>query len=237
VSILTERDPQPKTSSDAPDRIGWAVRSWRRCPPVIPPSEGLIIGLLESRRSGRTIGPAPLREVINAIAFATRPRFVLEDDPYQRTRRVSPSAGALHAVDILIIDQYRSFPRIWRYDPLAHSLETLRIAQPSSVQRFSTVNQELLPAARATTLVFVGDMRRIGALYEHPHSLLWRDAGALLQTLALVATAYRLAFCPLGILGGEVLDALMLDRTTALPLGCAAIGRPFDENSRRSGRG
>jgi len=226
VSILIDRDPQPKASPGALDQIVWPVRSWRRCPAVVPPPDGSMIGLMESRRSGRTIGPAPLREVLNAIAFCTRPRFVLENDPYHRTRRLSPSAGAVHAVDVLIVDQCRSVPRIWRYDPLSHSLETLRIAESSAVQRFSILTQELLPDSRPTALVFVGDVHRIEGLYDHAHSLLWRDAGALLQTLALVAAAYRLAFCPLGILGGEVVDALMLDRESALPVGCAAIGRP-----------
>jgi len=183
-----------------------------------------MIGLLEGRRSSRTIEPASIREVLNAIAFATRPRFVLGDDAHNRTRSVSPSAGALHAVDVLIIEP-RTFPRLLRYDPLNHHVETLRLAQPSGLLTFLTMSRELLPDARATILMFVGDLRRVEALYEHPHSLLWRDAGALLQTLALVAAAYRLVFCPLGLLGGEIVDALVLDRDTALPLGCAAIGR------------
>jgi nitroreductase len=37
--------------------------------------------------------------------------------------------------------------------------------------------------------------------YGNSESLVWRDSGALLQTLALAAELYGLGFCPLGILG------------------------------------
>ena len=72
--------------------------------------------------------------------------------------------------------------------------------------------------------MLVGDMNRVAALYERPESLLWRDAGVLLQTLALVATAYRLALCPLGILGTAVVRALGLPEPI-LGVGVALIGR------------
>ena len=76
-----------------------------------------------------------------------------------------------------------------------------------------------------THLVLAGDLVRLGALYSDPVSLLWRDAGALLQTLALVSNFYRLAFCPLGNLGFEVVAALGLKTNEALALGCAVVGR------------
>ncbi len=45
-----------------------------------------------------------------------------------------------------------------------------------------------------------------------------------MQTLALVATAYRLAFCPLGILGTPVVEAIGLSREV-VAVGAAMIGR------------
>ena len=44
-------------------------------------------------------------------------------------------------------------------------------------------------------------------------------------TFALAATAYRLAFCPLGILGGEVIEATGLNGHDIRPAGIAMIGR------------
>ena len=233
MSIPIEPDPRPKLSPNAPDGIVWPVRSRLRCPLVTPPQDELFVALLEARRSDRTMRPAPLREIVNALAFAIRPRFVREDDVHNRTRRPTVSAGALHAIEVVIVD-WRGSPRVLRYDFMTHRLEPLRIAQPVSLRQFAKACAAILPDAAGTALALIGDERRIEALYEHPISLLWRDAGALLQTLAMVSAAYRLAFCPLGILGGEVVDALGLDRRTARPLGCAAIGRRlFDQRADR----
>lgn len=200
-----------------------------RCPAVTPPQDESFVALLEARRSDRSMLPAPLREIVNALAFAIRPRFVREDDVHSRTRRPTVSAGALHAIEVVIAD-WRGAARALRYNSMTHSLEPLRIAQPVRLHQFAKTCTAILPDAASTALALIGDARRMEALYEHPSSLLWRDAGALLQTLAMVSTAYRLAFCPLGTLGGDVVDALGLDRQTARPLGCAAIGRRlFDQ--------
>lgn len=229
MSIPIEPDPRPRLSPNAPDGIAWPVRSRSHCPLVAPPQDESFVAQLEARRSDRTMRPAPLREIVNALAFAMRPRFVREDDVHNRTRRPTVSAGALHAVEIVIVD-WRGSPRILRYDGMTHRLESLLITRPVSLRQFAMACASILPDAAGTALALIGDERRMGALYEHPISLLWRDAGALLQTLAMVSAAYRLAFCPLGILGGEVVDALGLDRRTARPLGCAAIGRrPLDK--------
>jgi len=167
---------------------------------------------------------APLREIVNVVAFATRPRFVLADDALTRTRRPAPSAGALHPIDIVLAD-WRGVPRLMRYDSLSHQLELL-ICTKSHLGELGRVADEILPQAHGTAIVLLGDVARVAAIYENCDTLFWRDAGALLQTLFLAATACRLAFCPLGILGHEVVRALgLVQRLT--PAGVALIGRPL----------
>ena len=179
------------------------------------------VTIVEARRSARKMTAAPLRELVNAIAFATQPRAVLLDDRLGRSRRLSPSAGALHPIDVVLM---RGDSRLFRYVPVNHQLENLRVAQGEHLKTFAEECRQILPHAAGTALVLVGDTARVSAAYEHPQSLLWRDAGVLLQTLALVATAYRLAFCPLGILGTPVVRALALpDRASAF--GVAVMGR------------
>jgi hypothetical protein len=187
------------------------------------PRDESFVKLLETRRSERAMKSAPLREIVNAVAFAMRPRFVREDDPHSRTLRPTISAGALHAVELMIVD-WRGSERVLRYEPLTHHLEPLRIARQASLREFTETCGAILPEGPRTVLALIADELRIDALYERPVSLLWRDAGALLQTIAIVSAAYRLAFCPLGTLGGLIVDAVGLDRETALPVGCAAIG-------------
>jgi hypothetical protein len=62
---------------------------------------------------------------------------------------------------------------------------------------------------------------------DRPQSLLWRDAGALSQTLNLTATAYGQAFCALGVLGEQALQAIERPPTTRA-LGVAMIGTLSD---------
>jgi len=113
-----------------------------------------------------------------------------------------------------------------RYDAWTHRLEVLVIARSESLVRFVERCTELLPDAMGTSIVFAGYPGRVAAVYENHTSLLWRDAGALLQTVALAAAAYGLGFCPLGVLGGEVLEAIGLDPRDCQALGSAVIGRP-----------
>lgn len=223
VSIPIEPDPQPKPCPSAPDQIAWPIQRRFRCPPVTPPRDESFVTLLEMRRSERAMRSAPLREIVNALAFAMRPRFVRENDIHHRTLRPTVSAGALHAIDAVIVD-WRGSARVLRYEPLTHHLELLQIARMASLRKYAEICSTILPDGPRTALALIGDERRLEALYEHPISLLWRDAGALLQTIAMVSAAYRLAFCPLGTLGSHVIDALGLDRHAARPVGCAAIG-------------
>lgn len=167
---------------------------------------------------------APLREIVNLVAFATRPRFILAGDALKRTRRPAPSAGALHPLDIVLVD-WRGTPRLLRYDPISHRLEVL-ITKDSCdhLDELACAMAEILPHARGTAIALLGDIVRVGAVYEDGDTLFWRDAGVLLQTLFVAATAYRLAFCPLGILGHELVRALGLAQRLT-PAGVAMIGR------------
>lgn len=169
------------------------------------------------------MSPAPLREIVNLVAFATRPRYVLVDDTLQRTRRPSPSAGALQPIEMVIVD-WRGMPRVLHYDSLAHQIDVLIPRASGALHALQQMVREMLPDAQGTGLVLLGNGTRIAAAYDNPASLLWRDSGALLQTLCLAAAAFRLAFCPLGILGHEVLKALALPPDVCA-VGAAIVGR------------
>jgi hypothetical protein len=217
-------DPRPRLQAKDAPLVPWPVRRALRCPPITPPPVSSFTDVFEARRSEREMTRAPLREIVNVIAFATRPRSVLTDDALKRTRRPAPSAGALHAIDVVIADR-RGALRLVRYDPLSHQLEILA---PSGIlndlQELRHAAEEIVPRARGTAVALLGDAGRVAAAYDNAETLFWRDAGALLQTLFLASTAFRLAFCPLGILGHEVVRALGLERTLTAA-GVALIGR------------
>jgi len=111
-----------------------------------------------------------------------------------------------------------------RYVPLRHELEVLVPVERAKPGDLVDAIRAIFPLARGTALISLGDLSRVASVYENPMSLLWRDAGALLQTLFLSATAFRLAFCPLGIRGIEVVEALGLG-SRAIAAGVCLVGR------------
>lgn len=206
MSRPIDGEPRPRADPVVPATTVWPVSEVAKCAGVAGPKDLPFSSILESRRSHSDMCRAPMRDVVNAVAFAVRPRAVLKADRFGRSRRPSPSAGAIHPVEVLLVQE----ARVFRYEALGHELQVLRVSRPGSLRAFRQDCKEILPGAAGTALVLVGDGKRVDAMYERPSSLLWRDAGVLLQTLALVATAYGLAFCPLGILGGSVVDSIGL---------------------------
>jgi hypothetical protein len=108
--------------------------------------------------------------------------------------RSTPSAGGLHEIEVLCLPLDRSLPTTW-YDPLRHRL------LPTAEEGGSDYRQVIADLCRSTvgiTLQFVADWLRLSTLYANASSLLWRDAGALLTTVCLVAEAANVASTPLG---------------------------------------
>ncbi len=224
MSRPIDGEPRPRTDPVVPAEVVWPVSRVETCAGIEGPGELSFSSVLEARRSHREMRLAPMREIVNAVAFAVRPRAVLKEDEFRRSRRPSPSAGAIHPVEILLVRE----ARVFRYEALGHELQVLRVSRRTSLRRFAQDCKEILPKAAGTALVLAGDGKRVDAMYERPSSLLWRDAGVLLQTLALVATAYGLAFSPLGILGGSLVDSIGLAGEVRAA-GVALVGYPQRE--------
>jgi nitroreductase len=73
------------------------------------------------------------------------------------------------------------------------------------------VNREsistILGHDQGTTVQFAADRALLDACYDNAGSILWRDAGALVATMCLVATALGIAACPVGRVGNDVVYA------------------------------
>src|SRR5579872_5561233 len=182
-------DPVPRHQPLPPPLRNWGVERSFVCPPIAPPPEVMFGRVLEDRRTIRAISLAPFREVLNAIAYATRPRFTRENDRYGRSLRPSISAGALHPVELLLHHPVGS-PRIYHYCPRTHRLNRLAVHNVLELQNVRRDCELMLPDCAGTLVLFVGQPGSVQAHYENHISLFWRDAGALLQTLGFVCTAY-----------------------------------------------
>lgn len=212
---LPYRDPIPARS------FAWPVAAKINCAPVVDPPDERFTEIFERRRSERVIERAPLGDIVNVLAFAMRPRFS-KDDEFGRTKRPAMSAGALHPISVLIIPN-RDDRRVFHYNSREHCLESLQ-ADDSCVGQWLDQCELVLPEADGSYLVFVADITVTGAVYERPESLIWRDAGALLQTIAIASTAFQLLFCPLGLLGSEI-AAMFADPRQLVSAGAAVVGQ------------
>jgi nitroreductase len=182
-------------------------------------AERSFLDVFENRRSTRALTSTPLEALVDVLRLALVPRFWKDGDPLRRSRRPALSAGALHPISVLLF----AGVAVYRVNADESVLEELHV--PTEL-RASWVGKckQLLPAADGAFIVLIADMARPMAAYEYSESLVWRDAGALLQTLALAAESYGLGFCPLGILGSDVVDGLP-GADQLLAVGAAAIGQ------------
>lgn len=116
--------------------------------------------------------------------------------------RNSPSGGGLHPIRLLVLpleDGTAGF-----YDDQQHGLMPVRAAA-LAVNRESI--STILRHSHGTTVQFAADRDLLDACYRNASSILWRDAGALVATMCLVATALGIVACPVGRVGNDVVDA------------------------------
>jgi hypothetical protein len=212
-------DPQPQGNGQYSDYV-WPVESRTQFEAFVAPAGRAFVDVFEQRRSIRTLSAAPLELMVGALLFALTPRFWKEGDALRRSRRPTLSAGALHPISMLLFTESAAF----RLNADTCMLEKLAFgtkARDAWVDRCRRV----LPDANGAFLTLVADMARPMSAYAHSETLVWRDAGATLQTLAFVAELFGLGFCPLGLLGNEVVSALP-SGDQLLAVGAAAIGLP-----------
>lgn len=186
-----ERDPSPRLTPSIPKEFQWPTTQRYKCPTISLPRRQSFLQVVENRRSIRNFGKISIRELANYIAFSVSPRLVGIGPRENQSLRLSLSAGALHPVDVVLVP--RGARRIMRYNPKENQLDSLKIVNGDYLCRFLKKSAEVLPDTQGSFIVLVGDLRKVSNLYENPSSLLWRDAGALLQTLALTAEAFRIS--------------------------------------------
>jgi hypothetical protein len=204
-------------------RIDWPVSRTMVLPPPVPPPITDFATVIAARNSSRHIRRTSLRETANFLAFACAVRSTWGLDS-ARSSRPAHSAGALHPVEVLLVAGARR-DRVFRIDPLLNAIQSLRTRWTPPLKSLDAKLAAMLPHARSDYLVFLADPAVTDSCYLDPESLIWRDAGALMQTLHFCATAYRLAFCPAGITGAELAAATFGADSRLIGAGVAVVGR------------
>jgi hypothetical protein len=119
-----------------------------------------------------------------------------------RESRSAPSAGGLHPIKLLVLPLEGSV--VGMYDDHRHALAPINL---SAVALNRTSIAGILAVSAGTTIQFAADAELVGACYDNPDSLIWRDAGALAATMCLIARALDFVATPVGRIGDAIVHA------------------------------
>ncbi|MEV4414105.1 SagB family peptide dehydrogenase [Catellatospora sp. NPDC049609] len=187
--------------------------------------------VMESRRSVRRFGRAPLAlpQLGELLYRVARIQQRMEPDPaagrlYAHTLRPVPSAGALHELDhyLTVRACHGLAPGVYRYLPDRHALAVVTRDTVPLVRMINAaylaINRESVPQVLISLAArFDRPTRKYGDL---AHSLTLRNAGVVLQSVYLSATAMGLGACAVGT--GDAAD--FAEATGLDPLEVSAVG-------------
>lgn len=181
--------------------------------------------VLLHRRSKRNFTTLSIEKISHLLWYAAKARKItVAANNFLLSQRSSPSAGAIHPIDILISMPSSMIERKFSYyDPFNHVLEELNLEKNKVIQFLEHINYNL-NITNATIIWFVAHLNRTGSFYTNPESLVWKDAGAITMTFQLVATATNICCCPLGTLGSPYLENLFNNEKNIFSAGGILLG-------------
>jgi SagB-type dehydrogenase family enzyme len=161
--------------------------------------------VLEERRSVRGSGAraVTLAEVGELLFRAARVRRLIPTPRGELSSRPYPGGGACHELEVYLAVRACDGlePGLYHYDPGEHRLVRVEGGDPAAVRallRDSAIVAHGAPPAQVL-VVLAARFARVAWKYESmAYALVLKDAGVLIQTLYLVATAMGLAPCALG---------------------------------------
>ncbi|MBU1297075.1 MAG: dehydrogenase [Gammaproteobacteria bacterium] len=192
-------DPNPKLYHDKYIPIQWDVGKVAYLPSPNNSITRSFIDVIDSRESQRYFSVITEIQLGEFLWHSCRTRGIgVSNLGFDLEHRASPSAGAIHPIHVVIKRPNDVF--WWLYQPQTHSIAELR---QESVKLIGLEKhaEDVLKGDQAVKILFLAEPRKTSAKYQNSNSLVWRDAGAIIGVMALIATAMDLSFCPLGITG------------------------------------
>ncbi len=156
--------------------------------------------VITNRQSTRKFRPVSKEQISELLWYTAKVKSLqVQDNGYILTHRGVPSGGARHPIDIIAYDpKMFGNAHFYYYNPFDHSLN--QVVNTHTAPLINHVNQ-IVPIDDGTLLWFVAHTQRTAAKYENSESLIWRDSGALINSMQLTCTALSLNSCPIGSLG------------------------------------
>lgn len=160
---------------------------------------------IKMRRSEKRLKNLLGNQLDYLLWFSAKAHAVTGENGYLFSHRPSPSAGAIHPIDIIIHQPSNSV--LEYYNPFEHCLYPLDFPD-NIVSAFLDHVALAFPDRDGVLMWFVGHGYRTAAGYTNHESLVWRDAGALIQTIQLTAVSLGLVSCPVGSLAEPFIGQL-----------------------------
>jgi SagB-type dehydrogenase family enzyme len=144
------------------------------------------------------------------------------DDGTRLAHRPYPSAGARHPIGITVVANEVDglAAGAWDFDPVRCRLQPSDWRSESAARVVGAATAALGGVTPPALVVAVAEPDRTLSRYPAGTAHLWRDAGAMLTTVHLVATATGLQSSIVGI-GGQIGD----ESEHAIDVGAVAVGR------------
>lgn len=215
-------DPRPRAKAKAsPVAVGYKTTGKFYLPHPSVRANKSFFRVLSARASRRQFAHVPDEKLATFLWYSAK-ALTMSQGPHNIfcQHRFVPSAGGLHPIDLIIIDVHEQSASV--YDPIAHALCRLD-ATEERVATFLAYSEQVLNSGSGTLIWFAARPEKVKAKYKHELSLIWRDAGALIASMYLIAEALGLNCCALGNLGSHELQELT-GNTAILGTGGCIIG-------------
>jgi SagB-type dehydrogenase family enzyme len=187
--------PRPKTIWD------FQASGVLRLPSMVQRNLGQLEAAMEARQSRRDFAKALTVQQLSDLlwhSFRVRRQGYLNGRPVWESRPV-PSGGGCHPIQLLLLRASFLPGTVMIYDPAHHVLGVRNLPNNKLQQRCVNEVEQCLKIGKGIVLWFVADLARSGSRYRNPESLAWRDSGALLATIGLVAQGMGFDCCGLGL--------------------------------------
>jgi hypothetical protein len=146
------------------------------------------------RRSGSEFGSIGTAQLEALLAFSLAPRSIAADG--QREYRPVPSAGAIHAIHLVVAAGSN-----WQvFLPRTHSLRGLQVDEAIARDLWREIGN-LKDPGKGSLLLLLAEHGAYVAAYENPETLILRETGCIQAHLGLVAEGLHLSYRILGATG------------------------------------
>lgn len=218
-------DPTPRRLVGDTKKLPFSITKYINLPRNFAVNTGDIVEILDQRRSRHTT-TAPTLQDISTLLWLTQREISHDKSNLDLIHLPYPSAGSIGSIRVLALNTDLG---AWVYNRKSHGAEVL-LVQSASLDEIMQDANRFFEIGDAVILLFFAQKSVIARYYEHPESLILRDAGVILGVLSLVSELQHVSFCPLGTLGETWLTLLAGDENNELiPAGACVISKSIGE--------